>query len=172
MEPPTPDMIARYDNIFAQLKDQPTALSGGCAKERWAAFGLPGDVLLRIWSLADGTKRGALEVQEHRVAMHLIQHARTGGQIPDTVPPAVLAAVSQTGTGGGGPPIPAATPPQAAAPAPTPPAATLDASSPWNLSSDDVKLYRQMFDSADAAKAGKVSAAGSQLNRSGLPTSP
>ena len=33
----TPDDIARYDNIFEKLKDQPTSLSGGCAKEKWAA---------------------------------------------------------------------------------------------------------------------------------------
>ena len=97
---------------------------------------------------------------------HLINHARAGGEIPSMVPPAILAAAQ----GGGAPAAPAA--PLAAAPAapmmPAPQAAApaapaLDPSSPWNLSADDVKLYKQMFASADASSAGKVSAAGSQL---------
>ena len=41
--------------------------------------------------------------------------------------------------------------------------------SPWTLSSEDVALYKQMFESADSARAGKVEPAGSQLSRSGLP---
>ena len=40
----------------------------------------------------------------------------------------------------------------------------------WTISDADLKLYKQMWAAADAAKAGKVSAAGSMLSRSGLPS--
>ena len=66
---PAPDELARYDNIFAYLKDQPNTLTGTCAKERWSAFGLSPEALLRVWALADATHRGALDRQEHRIAM-------------------------------------------------------------------------------------------------------
>lgn len=69
MEAPTAELLQRYDSIFNQVKDQPTTLSGACARERWSAFGLPADTLLRVWSLSDSSRRGALDIQDHRIAM-------------------------------------------------------------------------------------------------------
>ena len=91
----TPEDIARYDNIFEKLKDQPTSLSGGCAKEKWAAFSLQPETMMKVWALADVMRRGSLDVQEHRVAMHLISMARNGQEIPDTVPPGIVASAKQ-----------------------------------------------------------------------------
>ena len=53
----TPEDIARYDNIFEKLKDQPTSLSGGCAKEKWAAFSLQPETMMKVWALADVMRR-------------------------------------------------------------------------------------------------------------------
>ena len=92
--PPPPETLARYDAIFAQLKDAPDSFSGMCAKEKWVAFGLAGDQLLRVWALADQQKRGKLDMHEHRIAMHLIQFARAGVQVEQmtSCPPALLQA--------------------------------------------------------------------------------
>ena len=50
------EQITRYDALFEQSKDQPTMMSGLRAKERWSAFGLDENLLMKIWGLADQTK--------------------------------------------------------------------------------------------------------------------
>ena len=187
MKPPTADELERYDKIFGQLKDQSTGtLSGAVARDRWASFALPPDTLLKVWSLSDQHRRGALDMYEHRIAMHLIGMARTNVQLPTTVPPMLLAAAMPSSEQQ----IPAqplqlqapVVPPSQALPvvstAPpvvstaTQPTADLVSSSEkgvWSLNPEDVTLYKQMFASADSAKLGKVTTATSQLSRSGLP---
>ena len=92
---PSSDEISRYDQIFNAVKDQPDTLSGGCAKSRWETFALPEDILMKIWTLSDQRRRGVLDIGEHRIAMHLIQTARKGGELPASVPPALLSAAIQ-----------------------------------------------------------------------------
>ena len=154
---PSSDEISRYDQIFNAVKDQPDTLSGGCAKSRWETFALPEDILMKIWTLSDQRRRGVLDIGEHRIAMHLIQTARKGGELPASVPPALLSAAIQAK-----PPLPLSSALPAATPVPP------VAGSPWILSESDVTLYKQMFASADSAGKGRVTAATSQLTRSGL----
>lgn len=172
--PPPPDALARYDQIFAQLKDSPDAFSGACAKDKWAAFGLSGEALLKVWALADQQKRGKLNINEHRIAMHLIHLARAGVEVPASVPPALLQAAMGQPDPAAAPvapapvaaPAPAAPPP--AAPPPAAPPAAPATPGPWTLTDADVALYKNMFAAADGGKDGKVRAAGSQLKSSGL----
>ena len=61
----------QYDQWWSQGKDQPNAISGGRARELWASFGIPQDALHKLWVLADIDGDGALNLVEHRIAIHL-----------------------------------------------------------------------------------------------------
>ena len=158
---PTPEELKRYDDVFSNVKDQPDALTGGAAKDKWAQFGLPGEKLLKIWSLADVKQCGKLNIVEHRIAMHLIGAARTGAALPASLPPSLLQACTHGSTGSAQQqdaaslampnnfdaasisttPATAAMPvmPTTAAPATTP------EDMRWTISDADLKLYKQMW---------------------------
>jgi epidermal growth factor receptor substrate 15 len=52
--------------------------------------GLPGDVLARVWDLADIDDDGRLRPDEFAVAMHLIQGALAGKELPAALPPSLV----------------------------------------------------------------------------------
>ena len=99
LQAPTTEELSRYDSIFHQIKDSSDALSGPCAKDRWSAFGLSGDTLLKVWAAADLNKSGTLDIGEHRIAMHMINAARAGLKLPAQLPAHLLAAASATAHG-------------------------------------------------------------------------
>lgn len=185
----------RYDVLFEQTKDMPIMLTGLRAKERWSAFGLDDETLMKIWALADLTqvsradlctatlKRsyadhrshncqdGRLDVQEHRIAMHLITLVRAGIDVPSELPAGLAAAAARPPEASVNPRafasvIEGAPTPKVAAPIPTMPPMEV---SPWAIRDEDARLYRQFFESADLARRGRVTPVESQLSRSGLP---
>lgn len=57
------------------------------------ASGLGGDVLKKIWGLADLSKRGMLDAEEFAIAMHLIegvQQGRVSADLPARLPMALI----------------------------------------------------------------------------------
>ncbi|KAK9390124.1 hypothetical protein V1515DRAFT_593020 [Lipomyces mesembrius] len=84
---------------FVQLFESSTSdslLSGEQAREIFVRARLPTETLGQIWNLADVHHRGALDVIEFVIAMHLIQCTLNGTlpALPPSVPPALLAAAS------------------------------------------------------------------------------
>ncbi|KAK9353156.1 hypothetical protein V1523DRAFT_433791 [Lipomyces doorenjongii] len=84
---------------FVQLFESSTSdslLSGEQAREIFVRARLPTETLGQIWNLADVHHRGALDVTEFVIAMHLIQCTLNGTlpALPPSVPPALLAAAS------------------------------------------------------------------------------
>jgi len=67
-----------FDTWWVQGKDQPNAITGSRARELWASFGIPQDTLRQLWGLADLDGDGALNMAEHRLAMHLVSMLRAG----------------------------------------------------------------------------------------------
>lgn len=60
---------------------------------------MPNEVLGRIWNLSDTEQRGALNVTEFIIAMHLLASYRTGNMkaLPNTLPPGLYEAASRRG---------------------------------------------------------------------------
>ncbi|KAK9344972.1 hypothetical protein V1522DRAFT_408832 [Lipomyces starkeyi] len=84
---------------FVQLFESSTSdslLSGEQAREIFVRARLPTETLGQIWNLADVHHRGALDVTEFVIAMHLIQCTlnETLPALPPSVPSALLAAAS------------------------------------------------------------------------------
>jgi epidermal growth factor receptor substrate 15 len=74
---------------------------GENAKEIFEKARLPNEVLGRIWNLSDTEQRGALNVTEFIIAMHLLASYRTGNMkaLPNTLPPGLYDAASRRGAG-------------------------------------------------------------------------
>ena len=72
---------------------------GENAKEIFEKARLPNEVLGRIWNLSDTEQRGALNVTEFIIAMHLLASYRTGNMkaLPNTLPPGLYEAASRRG---------------------------------------------------------------------------
>ena len=87
---------------------------GENAKEIFEKARLPNEVLGRIWNLSDTEQRGALNVTEFIIAMHLLASYRTGNMkaLPNTLPPGLYEAASRRG----GLPPPPGRPDQASIP--------------------------------------------------------
>jgi epidermal growth factor receptor substrate 15 len=73
--------------------------SGENAKEIFEKARLPNEVLGRIWNLSDTEQRGALNVTEFIIAMHLLASYRTGNMkaLPNALPPGLYEAASRRG---------------------------------------------------------------------------
>ncbi|CAG8523760.1 4631_t:CDS:10 [Paraglomus occultum] len=65
-------------------------LSGEKAREIFSQTGLPRDVLMQIWHLADPYNHGKLNIDEFAVAMHLIYRKLNGYDVPATLPPELM----------------------------------------------------------------------------------
>jgi hypothetical protein len=74
------------DNLFYGAKLSNGKLKGEGARELFAKWGLGNDVLFRVWKLADIDGSNSLDCDEFAVAMHLMDKAKAGGQLPDKLP--------------------------------------------------------------------------------------
>ncbi|KAI8350891.1 hypothetical protein EDC96DRAFT_554556 [Choanephora cucurbitarum] len=81
----------QYTKIFkAWDTDKKGTISGEKAKEIFSQSGLPQNVLMQIWNLADPNNQGKLNVDEFAVAMHLIYRKLNGYNVPETLPPELV----------------------------------------------------------------------------------
>ncbi|KAK9357901.1 hypothetical protein V1504DRAFT_462846 [Lipomyces starkeyi] len=97
--PGVPPLNPAERTRFVQLFESSTSdslLSGEQAREIFVRARLPTETLGQIWNLADVHHRGALDVTEFVIAMHLIQCTLNGTlpALPPSVPSALLAAAS------------------------------------------------------------------------------
>ncbi|RDL38456.1 EF-hand protein [Venustampulla echinocandica] len=76
--PLTPDKAAQYAALFEKSGAQNGQLPGEQAKQIFERAGLSNEVLVRIWTLADTEQRGALQVTEFVIAMHLLASFKAG----------------------------------------------------------------------------------------------
>ncbi|ORE10093.1 hypothetical protein BCV72DRAFT_247773 [Rhizopus microsporus var. microsporus] len=81
----------QYTKVFkAWDTENKGTLSGEKAKEIFSQSGLPQNILMQIWNLADPNNQGKLNVDEFAVAMHLIYRKLNGYNVPETLPPELI----------------------------------------------------------------------------------
>jgi len=97
--PLVPAKAAEYAGLFEKSGAVNGVLSGENAKEIFEKARLPNDVLGRIWNLSDTEQRGALNVTEFIIAMHLLASYRTGNMkaLPNQLPAGLYEAASRRG---------------------------------------------------------------------------
>jgi epidermal growth factor receptor substrate 15 len=163
--------------------------SGENAKEIFEKARLPNEVLGRIWNLSDTEQRGALNVTEFSIAMHLLASYRTGNMkaLPNALPQGLYEAASRRGQ----PPPPPGRPEQSATiprqfsgqnaprtqsplsrpPFGAPPQQTQATGSDWLISPQEKSSYDNLFKGVDTSGRGFIT--GDQAVRffsdSGLP---
>ena len=76
----------RYRSIWISLKLQDEQLPSTLARQLFKTSGLGTAELAQVWRLADVDQDGALVFDEFCLAMHLIDGARRGVALPDTLP--------------------------------------------------------------------------------------
>ncbi|CAF3610041.1 unnamed protein product [Rotaria socialis] len=82
---------ARYESYFQQCGPTQGYLLGEQARDFFVKSGLPGDILRKIWDLADVTTDGRLDLREFIIACHLIaSQVQKKGPLPATLPPSLL----------------------------------------------------------------------------------
>jgi len=188
--PLLPAKAAEYAGLFEKSGAVHGVLSGENAKEIFEKARLPNEVLGRIWNLSDTEQRGALNVTEFIIAMHMLASYRTGNlkALPTALPPGLYEAASRRGQL---PPPPGRPEPSASAPrkfsgqsnAPrtqsplarppfgaTPPS-VLATGSDWLISPQEKSSYDNLFKGVDTMGRGFIT--GDQAVRffsdSGLP---
>ena len=77
---------SRYAEQFDKLQQVDGKVSGTIARPYMMGSELPVNDLGHIWSLADLTKDGYLDVDEFALAMHLIKVRKSGLELPKTLP--------------------------------------------------------------------------------------
>lgn len=177
--------IALQQNLYGAVTNH---LAGENAKEIFEKARLPNEVLGRIWNLSDTEQRGALNVTEFIIAMHLLASYRTGNMkaLPNQLPAGLYEAASRRGQL----PPPPGRPDQAAIPrqfsgqnAPrgqsplsrppfgAPPQAAPAMSADWIISPQEKASYDNLFKTVDTMGRGYIT--GDQAVRffseSGLP---
>ncbi|KAG5519017.1 hypothetical protein PMAC_002548 [Pneumocystis sp. 'macacae'] len=82
----------RYQNIFKNLKLTNGLVKGSRAKTIFLRTHLPNEILGQIWNLVDIQRRGALNITEFTVAMHLIHSLINGSlkTLPSILSPEVF----------------------------------------------------------------------------------
>lgn len=122
----SPDDKAKYTRLFINSQPIGGLLDGGCfsltvatvlcqhtlipsfhhsgekAREIFTKSRLPNEKLGQIWNLADTQSRGALDVTDFVIAMHLIHGSMNGtiSQLPDTLPVSLYAQAASGSTAG------------------------------------------------------------------------
>ncbi|MCJ1382681.1 hypothetical protein MMC17_005794 [Xylographa soralifera] len=93
------DKANQYAGLFEESGAQNGLLFGGTAKQIFDRAGLPNDVLVRIWNLADTEQRGMLNATEFIIAMHLLASYKIGALrvLPQTLPPGLYEAAARRG---------------------------------------------------------------------------
>ncbi|KAI9138561.1 hypothetical protein BKA69DRAFT_1040851 [Paraphysoderma sedebokerense] len=85
------DEKAKYDQIFkAWDVGNSGYLSGDKARQVFTTSGLPQNILMHIWNLADIHGNGKLNADEFAVAMHLIYQKLNGIDLPQNLPPELV----------------------------------------------------------------------------------
>ncbi|KAM0787065.1 hypothetical protein ACM66B_006328 [Microbotryomycetes sp. NB124-2] len=92
----TPEEKARYAKLFTNSGPVNGLLDGDKARDIFIKSKLPFDTLGQIWNLADTRSRGALDVTDFTIGMHLIQHTMNGtlSQLPTVLNPALYASAA------------------------------------------------------------------------------
>jgi epidermal growth factor receptor substrate 15 len=187
--PLVPAKAAEYAGLFEKSGAVNGVLSGENAKEIFEKARLPNEVLGRIWNLSDTEQRGALNVTEFIIAMHMLASYRTGNMkaLPSALPPGLYEAASRRGQlppPPGRPDQSATIPrqfsgqnaprtqsPLARPPFGAPPQAAPTTGSDWLISPQEKSSYDNLFKSVDTANRGFIT--GDQAVRffseSGLP---
>ncbi|BGP28119.1 hypothetical protein JCM10295v2_007106 [Rhodotorula toruloides] len=82
----SPTDKANYTRVFSAANGGQVSglLEGDKAREIWVKSGLPYDVLGQIWTLADTHSRGALDLADFTIGMHLL-HLVLDGSLPRSV---------------------------------------------------------------------------------------
>lgn len=93
----TPEKVNEYSSLFDKSGAENGLLSGIIAKQIFERARLPNEVLGRIWNLADTQARGALDVTEFAIAMHLLASYKSGAMrgVPQTLPPGLYEAAAR-----------------------------------------------------------------------------
>ncbi|KAF2221413.1 hypothetical protein BDZ85DRAFT_221317 [Elsinoe ampelina] len=167
--PIVPEKAAQYSGLFERSGAQSGLLSGESARAIFERAGLPNEILGRIWGLADREQKGALDITEFIIAMHLITSfkSRTMTALPSALPPGLYEAAQRRGQPGPrpqGPPSavsrqftgpqrtssPLARPPYSTAPSQVP----QTTSSNWLITPQEKAKYDQFFDNIDTNRSG------------------
>lgn len=95
--PLTPEKAGQYAQLFEKSGAQNGVLPGEQAKSIFERAGLPNEVLGRIWNLADTEQKGALQVTEFVIAMHLLASFKAGAlrALPNLLPAGLYEAASR-----------------------------------------------------------------------------
>jgi epidermal growth factor receptor substrate 15 len=99
MPPLTPESANNYARLFDRAGAQGGLLQGDVARMAFERSGLPSEVLAHVWALADREQRGALDVTEFIIAMHLLASykAKTLTILPPSVPVALYETAARRG---------------------------------------------------------------------------
>ncbi len=82
-----PELISKYEKYFEMTDSEGVGFIKGIdAKSTFERSNLPKQTLMKIWALADSSKKGSLDKAEFIVAVHLIATAKRGSLIPDVLP--------------------------------------------------------------------------------------
>ncbi|GAA6042726.1 hypothetical protein JCM8097_005550 [Rhodosporidiobolus ruineniae] len=166
----SPEDKAKYARVFAGANGGSLAglLDGDKARDIFIKSNLPYDVLGQIWNLSDTHSRGALDLTDFTIGLHLLHLIMDGtlpasaGALPSVLDPKLYAAAAglsapgtSTGSGAGQPPsrqssLAVGVPPS---PAPAPPAA---ANQDWAISAQEKAESDAYFDSLDPQKRGRI----------------
>lgn len=172
--PLTPDKVNQYSALFEKSGGAHNGLlAGEQARAIFERAGLPIEILGRIWSLADIEGRGALNVTEFIIAMHLLASlkAKTMTGLPAMLPPGLYEAASRraparqlTGqTTGGMGPIPRqmtgvgrGASPLGGSAYGIPPQLTGQVTGGWAISPQDKARFDTLFAGLDKANRGVI----------------
>jgi epidermal growth factor receptor substrate 15 len=93
----SPEKVNEYSSLFEKSGAENGLLSGIIAKQIFERARLPNEVLGRIWNLADTQGRGALNITEFAIAMHLLASYKSGAMrgVPQTLPPGLYDAAAK-----------------------------------------------------------------------------
>ncbi|CAO1624778.1 unnamed protein product [Sympodiomycopsis kandeliae] len=91
-----PQDRARYTRLFASAGPSGGLVDGDRAKDILVKSKLPFEKLGHIWTLADTKSRGALDLTDFIIAMHLVQQSMNGSMqtIPASLPPGLYESAS------------------------------------------------------------------------------
>ncbi|CAK1547913.1 unnamed protein product [Leptosia nina] len=87
----------KFGELFRSTGPVNGVLTGEVAKRFMLQSRLPPPVLGQIWTLADTNADGKLDLKEFSIACKIINLKLRGIEIPETLPPSLLASLSPTG---------------------------------------------------------------------------
>ncbi|XP_076263681.1 dynamin associated protein 160 isoform X4 [Rhynchophorus ferrugineus] len=87
---------ARYEEQFKSLKPNNGIITGEQAKGFFLQSLLPPAILGQIWGLADTDSDGKMDINEFSIACKLINLKIRGFEVPQGLPPSLLASLKQT----------------------------------------------------------------------------